>query len=63
VQNSQCVLNGTGSSAVGSGNNLTVNLALAFKPGFAGAKVVNLYAQDNGGLGSGFQQKGTWTAQ
>jgi hypothetical protein len=63
AQNSQCVLNGTGSSAVGSGNNLTVTLALTFKPAFAGSKVVNLYAQDVGGLGSGFQQMGTWSAQ
>jgi hypothetical protein len=40
-----------------------VTLALTFKPAFAGSKVVNLYAQDVGGLGSGFQQMGTWSAQ
>src|SRR6185436_7414252 len=60
-QNSQCLVNATSSSASGVGNNLTVNLSLTFKSAFDGAK--NIYAQawDNGGLASGFQQRGTWT--
>jgi hypothetical protein len=60
LQNSQCTVSGSGSSATGSGNNLTVSLALGFKSSFAGAK--NTYMQVAGtGGDSGWQQKGTWT--
>src|SRR5207244_613980 len=38
LQNSQCVLNGSGSSAVGSGNSLSFTVSLSFKPAFAGHK-------------------------
>jgi hypothetical protein len=61
LQNSQCSLNGGGSSVLGSGNNLIVNLALTFKAAFAGPKNVYLNAQDSGGLWSNWQQLGTWT--
>jgi hypothetical protein len=59
VQNSQCILSGTGSSVVGSGNNLTVNVALTFKSAFAGKKNLYMNAQDSGGW-SGAQVMGTW---
>jgi hypothetical protein len=62
VQNSQCTLNGAGSSLVTSGNTLTVNLAVSFPASFVGAKNVYGYAQTNAGLGSGWQTLGTWTA-
>ncbi len=61
LQNSQCVVNGMGSSASGSGNNLTVNLALSFKAEFTGAKNVYMLVQDTGGLTSGWQIRGAWT--
>jgi hypothetical protein len=61
LQNSQCTLNGAGSSLSGSSNNLTVNFALTFKAPFAGAKNVYMCALDNGGLSSNWQQRGTWT--
>src|SRR5262249_373038 len=35
VQNSQCTINGTGSTVAISGSTLTVTVALAFKPAFA----------------------------
>jgi hypothetical protein len=61
LQNTQCALIGTGSSVLGSGNNLTVNVGLTFKVPFAGAKNVYLCALDNSGLSTGWQQRGTWT--
>jgi uncharacterized repeat protein (TIGR01451 family) len=63
MQNSQCSLSGAGSSVSGSGNNLTVNLALTFKGAFGGTKNVYMNAQDSGGLWSNWQQRGTWTVQ
>jgi hypothetical protein len=62
LQNSQCVLNGTGSSAVGSGNSLTVTMSLSFMPAFSGAKTIYLYAEGSTGLSSGWVSRGTWTA-
>jgi hypothetical protein len=59
-QNSQCVLNGGGSSALVQGNVLMLNLALTFQSGFAGSK--NVYMQAVNPAGStGWQQLGTWT--
>jgi hypothetical protein len=63
LQNSRCSLNAMSSSAAGVGNNLTVNLVLTFTPAFAGVKNVYMQAQDNGGLATGWQLRGTWTAQ
>ena len=61
VQNSQCAISGSASSVSGAGNNLTVNLHLAFTPAFTGSKNVYGNAQDSGGLSSNFQPLGTWT--
>jgi len=58
VQNSQCSVNAQAVSASGSGNNLTVNLALSFLPAYTGAK--NVYIQAYDGQDSGWAQKGTW---
>ncbi|MEP6962168.1 MAG: SBBP repeat-containing protein, partial [Acidobacteriota bacterium] len=50
--NSQCQLNGAGSSRTLSGNNLTLTLALTLDPGFPGNTTVYLYASDaNGNTG------------
>ncbi len=63
LQNSQCSLNGAVSGFVRSGNTLTVNLALTFKPAFAGSRNVYGYAFTAGGLNTGWSTLGTWTAQ
>jgi hypothetical protein len=62
LQNSQCSINPLSSSVAGSGNNLTLNLAVTFKPTFAGSKSTYMEVYDGAG-DSGWQQKGTWTAQ
>ena len=46
LQNSQCTVNTAASSASGSGNNLTLNLALSFQPAFGGAKNIYMDAYD-----------------
>src|SRR5205823_3991820 len=48
-------------SALGVGNNLTVNLSLTFKGTFAGAKTVSSSATNNASVFSGWQTVGTWT--
>jgi hypothetical protein len=62
LQNSQCVVDAGASSASGAGNTLTLNVALSFKPAFAGAKTNYVFVADNAGAASGWQSKGTWTA-
>ncbi len=61
VQNSQCTVNGAKSSMVASGNTVTLNVALSFQPGFAGAKNIYANASTIGGLTAGWTQLGTWT--
>jgi hypothetical protein len=60
VQNSQCILNGTGSFVTLSGNNSTLNVSLTFQAGFPGAKTVYLAASD-ANSGTGWVARGTWT--
>jgi len=59
VSNSQCSITATGSSVLGSGNTLTLTLAITFTASFAGNKVIYLAAQD-ATSGSGWQALGTW---
>ncbi len=59
-QNSQCVLNGAGSSVSSAGTVLTLNLALTFQASFAGTRNVYLQAANASGS-TGWQQRGTWT--
>ena len=60
-QNTQCVLNGAGSTVSLAGNVLTLNLAIAFQQAsFNGSKNVYLQAASPFGL-SGWQQQGSWT--
>ena len=61
IQNNQCIVNGPGSSRSGSGNNLTVNLALTFKAGYGGVKNIFLSAQDTLGQTSAWLTRGPWT--
>ena len=61
LQNSQCSLNVATATVVPSGNTLTLNVTVTFKPAFAGAKNVYLHAVDVSGSNSGWQQLGAWT--
>jgi hypothetical protein len=49
------------SSVTGSGNNLALNVAVAFKPTFVGTKTIYIWAQNKFNLNSGYQTRGTWT--
>jgi len=60
VGNGQCTISGTGSSVNGSGNTLTLTLAITFSASFAGNKVVYTSAGDKSSLNSGWQALGTW---
>jgi hypothetical protein len=60
LQNSQCAVNVGSSSGVLSGNAYTVNLAITFESGFAGAKNIYSLASSLAGLSSGWQTLGTW---
>jgi serine protease AprX len=61
VSNSQCTVYAAGSSAVGSGNTLTLNLNIQFKTAFAGSRVIYLAARDGSGGNSGWFTQGAWT--
>jgi len=59
VSNSQCTLEGSGSSFGTSGNNLTVNAALTFSGTFVGSKNAYLYAVGKTHT-SGWVKEGVW---
>jgi hypothetical protein len=59
VQNSQCTINGPGSSVSSSGNTLTLTLSITFKAAFAGNKIFYMAARSNT-QNSGWQALGTW---
>ncbi|HEY1336331.1 MAG TPA: SBBP repeat-containing protein [Bryobacteraceae bacterium] len=59
-QNSQCVLNGGGSSVTLSGNTLTLNVSLTFLPAFSGTQTVYLQAS-NASASSSWLWAGSWT--
>jgi hypothetical protein len=61
LSNSQCIVDAGASSKSSSGNNLTLTLALTFKPVFSGAKNVYLNVLNKASVASGLQAKGTWT--
>ena len=61
LQNSQCSINAATSTVSSSGNSLTWNAAMTFKPAYAGAKNTYLMAVDGSGTTSGWQQLGSWT--
>ena len=60
-QNSQCSVDGAGSSVVQSGNNLTLNLKVTFSSAFAGAKNIWSMAIDNALAANGWVNSGSWT--
>jgi hypothetical protein len=61
IQNSQCSLDGAGSSTSGSGNVLTLSISLSFKPSFADTKNTYLAAWDAANATSNWQLGGSWT--
>jgi hypothetical protein len=61
LQNSQCAVSLSGSSATFSGNSLTLNLAMTFSAAYSGAKNIYMYAQNDANQNSGWQDRGDWT--
>jgi hypothetical protein len=59
LSNSQCTINGTGSSVSASGNTLTLTLSITFTSAFSGNKIVYMAARSNT-QNSGWQALGTW---
>lgn len=64
IQNSQCSISGTGSSAASSGNTLTLTLNVTFNAAFAGNRIVWVAGRDAaGGNNTDWQAMGTATVQ
>jgi YD repeat-containing protein len=64
IQNSQCSISGTGTSAVSSGNTLTLTLNITFKAAFAGNRIVWVAGRDtNSGNNTDWQAMGTESVQ
>lgn len=61
IQNSQCIVDGLNSAAIIAGNQLTVRVALTFKPGYSGGKNLYMTAADNPGNVAAWASRGTWT--
>ena len=60
IGNSQCSVDGTGSSVSLDGGVLTLRLALSFGAGFGGNKILYLAARDIVQGNTGWQALGTW---
>ena len=61
LQVSECVLNAATSSVTGSGNIMTVNLGISFKPAFAGSRYMLGYAYDSvASIWGPYVTLGTW---
>jgi len=64
IQNSQCSVNGVGSSAAKSGNTLTLALNITFKSPFAGNRIVWVAGRDvASGNNTDWQAMGTTAVQ
>ena len=61
LQNGFCSVASNLSSASLSGGTLTLNLSVTFAPSMSGTKTVRLFANAEGTLSSGWQDRGTWT--
>ena len=59
VNNSQCTVSGIGSSAVDSGNSMTLTLNVSYSNSFRGNRVIYLAAQSVANVTSGWQTMGT----
>jgi hypothetical protein len=60
LQNSRCNLNAAGTTVSGSGTNLTLNLAVAFKNTFTGKKNIYMKVTDIGSASSALVHKGSY---
>jgi len=60
-ENSQCSVSMANSSASVTGAVLTLNVAVTFKPSYAGPKNAYLYAESETGEFTDWQQRGSWT--
>jgi len=60
VSNSQCTVNGAGSSVTGSGNTMTLTLNLSFAAGFAGRQLIYTAAGTQSFANSGWHALGVW---
>jgi len=64
IQNSQCVVNGAGTSVAANGSTLTVNLNLSFKGTFAGNRILYAAGRDHqDGNNTDWQPLATWSVQ
>jgi large repetitive protein len=64
IENSQCRIDGAGSSFTGSGTTGTLTLNVFFKEGFTGNHAVYSAARDSAdGNNTGWQALGTWSVQ
>ncbi|MGJ5813790.1 hypothetical protein [Paludibaculum fermentans] len=61
LKNSACAVNTSGVSFTPVGTNLTLNVPITFKPGFAGDKSVYLRAYDKTEQDTGLIQRGSFT--
>lgn len=61
IQNSQCSLDGGASAAILAGNNLSVRVAVSFKPGYTGAKSMFSTAGDVPGNVATWMAQGNWS--
>jgi hypothetical protein len=60
LQNSQCIVSGTGSSSTSSGTDLTLTLTVASQGTYTNGKKVYLWVKDNENHDTGWVQTGTW---
>jgi hypothetical protein len=61
LQNSACIVNSAGSSVASSGDKLALTVSLAFKPAFAGPKIISIQTV-SGQRPDPNVEVGTWTA-
>jgi hypothetical protein len=61
--NSQCAINGRGTSVATSGNTATFSLSITFNAAFAGSRVISLFAVDRSGAATAWGTRGSWNVQ
>jgi len=60
IQNSQCILNGSASSASGTGDELTLGVSLVFKSTWSGSKNIYVKQYDVQGGSTNWTPAGNW---
>ena len=60
ISNGHCTISGAGSSAVGSGNTLSLTLNIGFNSSFGGNKLVYAAARDTASANTGWQPMGVF---